>query len=284
MIKRFVLFAVLAWSAFAAELPRDIKYVSHQGEARLAPNHSIAAYKLAVEHKLDYMKLDVRETKDGVIVIHHDATITRMTGVDLKILDTPYAELKKHVYRPRGGFTSETIVTLPEALAIAKQLPNIWIDFKYFAPAFAEKVLKTVAEAGISRDRVTVATFTKPALEYMRDRHPDIRRVGHIQIIHQRDEDDFTSSIAPGETFRSEEEVVKRILAYKEQMKLFGVNVPCRPNARLKYRISKEAVRALKGAGLWVSIWFINDPENAHYYRAAGADAFVTDNAFATVK
>lgn len=284
MRQLLVFFAVSASSAFAAELPRDIKYVSHQGEAQLAPNHSIAAYKLAVTHKLDYIKLDVRETKDGVIVIHHDATIKRMTGADLTILDTPYAELKKHVYRPRGGFSSETIVTLPEALAIAKQLPSIWIDFKYFAPTFAEKVLKVVAEGGISRDRLTIATFTKPALEYMRDKHPAIRRVGHVQIIHQRDEDDYTTSIAPGETFRSEEEVVKRILSYRDQMKLFGVNVPCRPNARLKYRISQEAVRALRGAGLWVSIWFINDPENAQYYRAAGADAFVTDNAFATVK
>ena len=277
------LFAAAAASAFATDLPRNIEYVSHQGEAELAPNHSTAAYKLAVAHKLDYMKLDVRETKDGVTVIQHDATITKMTGADLTIKDTPYAELKKHVYRPRGGFTKETILTLPEALAIAKQLPGIWIDFKYFTPAFAEKVLKEMAEAGISRDRVMVATFTKPALEYMRDKHPDIRRVGHIQIIHQRDEDDFTTSIAKDETFRTEEQVVKRILAYRDQMKLFGVNVPCRPIARLKYRISKEAVRALKQEGLWVAIWFVNDPENGRYYREAGANALVTDNAFATV-
>ena len=137
-----------------------------------------------------------------MVVIQHDETIKAMTGADLAIKDTPYAELKKYVYRPRGGFTNETIVTLPEALAIAKAMPGIWIDFKYFKPAFAEKVLNIVAEAGISRDRVMVATFNQAALEYMRDNHPDIRRVGHIQIVHQSDEDDYTPSFADNESRR----------------------------------------------------------------------------------
>ena len=268
-----------AVAAFSAELPRDVQYVAHQGEEALAPNHSIPAYKFAVEHKLDYMKLDVRETKDGVAVIQHDETIKAMTGADLAIKNTPYAELKKYVYRPRGRFTNETIVTLAEALVIAKALPGIWIDFKYFTPAFAEKVLKITAEAGISHDRIMVATFNKAALEYMRDQYPDIRRVGHIQIVHQHSEDDYTTSCAEGESFETEEEVVKRILIYRDRMKLFGVNVPC----RLKYRISKEGVRALKEGGLWVSIWFVNDAANGQYYREAGADAFVTADAWATV-
>ena len=144
-----------AVAVFAAELPRDVKYVAHQGEEALAPNHSLPAYKFAVEHKLDYMKLDVRETKDGVVVIQHDETIKAMTGADLAIKDTPYAELKKYVYRPRGGFANETIVTLPEALVIAKALPGIWIDFKYFTPAFAEKVLRITAEAGIGTEEAS---------------------------------------------------------------------------------------------------------------------------------
>lgn len=240
----FAFVLVIASSSASAELPRDIKYIAHQGEERLAPNHSIPAYRLAVAHKLDYMKLDVRETKDGVVVIQHDGTIKAMTGADLVIKDTPYAELKKYVYRARGGFTNETIVTLPEALAIAKAMPGIWIDFKYFEPAFAEKVLRIVAEAGIPHDRMMVATFNQAALEYMRDNHPDIRRVGHIQIIHQSDEDGYELSFAGNEVVPTEEEAVKKILTYRDRMKLFGVNVPCRQN----YRISKQAVRRSRRA------------------------------------
>ena len=74
-------------------LPRDVKYVRTRARRRWPPNHSVPAYKFAVEHKLDYMKLDVRETKDGV-VIQHDGTIKAMTGADLAIEDTSYAELK----------------------------------------------------------------------------------------------------------------------------------------------------------------------------------------------
>ena len=105
----------------------------------------------------------------------------------------------------------------------------------------------------------------------MRDNHPDIRRVGHIQIIHQ--DDGYKLESARNEVVPTEEEAVKKSFAYRDRMKLFGVNVPCRP---AKYRISKAAVRALKEGGLWVSIWFVNDPENGVYYREAGADAIVT--------
>ena len=85
---------------------------------------------------------------------------------------------------------------------------------------------------------------------------------------------------------RNDYEAMRRSVAlhftdygYHDRMKLFGVNVPCRQN----YRTSKEAVRMLKESGLWVSIWFVNDPENGVYYREAGADAIVTASAAGTV-
>jgi len=55
---------------------------------------------------------------------------------------------------------------------------------------------------------------------------------------------------------------LKRNLVYRDRMKLFGVNVPCRFTDRLNYDISKEGVRALKEGDLWVPIWFVNNVAN----------------------
>ena len=45
------------------------------------------AFKAAVENGADWIELDVTQTKDGVLVIFHDADLMRMTGKPDKIWD-----------------------------------------------------------------------------------------------------------------------------------------------------------------------------------------------------
>ena len=44
----------------------------------------------------------------------------------------------------------------------------------------------------------------------------------------------------------------------------------------MKEGVGIDMVKMLKDAGFWISIWFVNNPTDGNYYRAAGADAFVT--------
>ncbi len=39
-----------------------------------------------------------------------------------------------------------------------------------------------------------------------------------------------------------------------------------------------QGIAYLKGKGLWISLWFVQDAEMAARYRNSGADAFVTDH------
>ena len=252
----------------AAQEPHRVKYVAHRGEEALAPEGSAAAYRLAVEHGLDIMKLDVCMTKDGVPVMSHDPTLKRTMGWDVAISNVTYAEIReKGTFKPVGPYLDEKIVTLKEALAIAKGMPEMWIDFKMFSPELGEKVVAEIDAAGIAHSRVMVATFSKPALEHFRDRHGDIRRVGHVWF-GEREGGRLGTNVAKG-TFSSVEEAVPKILAYRDELKLFGVNMPV-----AKRRVTAETVAHLQKNGLWVSMWFVNDPKTADYYK--GADAFVT--------
>ena len=56
--------------------------VAHRGASAYAPEHTIAAYKLAIEQGADYVEQDLQISKDGVLVCLHDLTLERTTNVE----------------------------------------------------------------------------------------------------------------------------------------------------------------------------------------------------------
>ncbi|WP_165229046.1 glycerophosphodiester phosphodiesterase family protein [Aquisphaera insulae] len=56
--------------------------IAHRGDSGRAPEHTIAAYKLALEANADFVEPDLQVTKDGVLVCLHDTTLERTTDVE----------------------------------------------------------------------------------------------------------------------------------------------------------------------------------------------------------
>jgi len=54
---------------------------AHRGASGERPEHTLAAYALAIDQGADYVEPDLRPTKDGVLVCLHDATLERTTDV-----------------------------------------------------------------------------------------------------------------------------------------------------------------------------------------------------------
>ena len=63
------------------------------------------------------------------------------------------------------------------------------------------------------------------------------------------------------------------VLRYRDELKLFGVNMPVVSN-----QTRPEDVAYLRQNGLWVSLWFVQNEAKAETYRDAHPDAFVTDH------
>ena len=231
-----------------------IRCVAHRGAGDLAmPEASRPAYADAVAKSSDIVKLDLQKTRDGVIVMGHDPTLKRAMGWDARIGDLDYSTiLAKGEFLFRGKPTGERIVRLDEALEIVRPVPEFWIDFKHFDPDFAERALETFAAKGIDESRILVATFSKEALRYFKEKHPSVRRVGHVSM-------------------KSSDEL-PRVLASVDELGLFGVNMPVSGG-----QTSPETIAELKRKGVWVSLWFVQDAQKAAKYRGTGCDAFVTD-------
>ena len=63
--------------------------IGHKGAAGLAPENSLAAFRVAREVGADGVELDVRRTADGALAVHHDATL----GDGRRLLDLAVDEL-----------------------------------------------------------------------------------------------------------------------------------------------------------------------------------------------
>jgi glycerophosphoryl diester phosphodiesterase len=80
----FIGFAlVLAGLAHSAAQTSGKKIlIAHRGASGYAPEHTLAAYRLALAQKADYVEQDLQITKDGVLVCAHDETLERTTNVE----------------------------------------------------------------------------------------------------------------------------------------------------------------------------------------------------------
>ena len=56
--------------------------VAHRGASAYAPEHTAAAYRLAIEMGADFVEQDLAVTKDGVLICLHDASLERTTNVE----------------------------------------------------------------------------------------------------------------------------------------------------------------------------------------------------------
>ena len=88
-----------------APLPADdFLVIAHRGASAYAPDHTLAAYEMAVQMDADYIELDLQLTKDGKLVALHD-TVISFQNVDRTIADITLDELK--LYSPGEEFNEE---------------------------------------------------------------------------------------------------------------------------------------------------------------------------------
>lgn len=121
--------------AQAKKLPKTkhrFVVVAHRGDHTQAPENTLLAYKNAIKNGADYVEIDLRTTKDSQLVIMHDASLLRMTGINAKVKDCLYDSLKNLQVRdtnhPEWG--SQKLPTFNEVLQLSKGKINIYLDFK----------------------------------------------------------------------------------------------------------------------------------------------------------
>lgn len=154
-----VALVLLASSPARTSLP--VAVIAHRGSSAEAPENSLAAFRLAVEQRTDYVELDVQESADGEVLVVHDSDLMKLGGGPAKIWEASAAELRTVDIGSRTGpqFASERVPTLAEALAVCKGRSKVVIELKQYGHdvSLEEKVVAIVEAAGMAGDCVTMS-------------------------------------------------------------------------------------------------------------------------------
>ena len=120
--------------------------VAHRGASAYAPEHTLAAYKLAIEMGADYVEQDLAVTKDGILICLHDGSLERTTNVEQVFPDrvsTQTIEGKTRQAWLANDFTLAEIKTLDA---------GSWFNPKFKGekiPTFDEAIALIRGKAGI---------------------------------------------------------------------------------------------------------------------------------------
>ena len=68
--------------------------IAHRGASYLAPENTLTAFRKAMEIGADGVEMDVQQTGDKKLVIHHDFLIDLQTDMQGQIYDMTMEELK----------------------------------------------------------------------------------------------------------------------------------------------------------------------------------------------
>ncbi|OZI08839.1 glycerophosphodiester phosphodiesterase [Siphonobacter sp. BAB-5385] len=116
----------------------EVLVVAHRGDWRYAPENSVLSLEHAIQMGVDIVEIDLKKTKDGVLILLHDATLNRTTTGHGKPSEYTWAELQQLTLKnEHGGPTRQKIMTFEDCMKRAKGRVMINIDkgYDYFKEA-----------------------------------------------------------------------------------------------------------------------------------------------------
>ena len=217
----------------------------------LAPENTLSAFRRAASMGVAGLETDVQATRDGVPVLMHDATVDRTTDGRGAVKDLTAAEVAalNAASRFAPGVPREPVPSLAAYFALCRQagttaLPELKAARR---PEEVSRILALAEEAGVA-DRVIWSSRRLRTLEIIGEMRGARSRLALIR----NDLRDFGSFLPlPGE---------KMLLL--------------RATALLQGRVE---AREVKGAGVSLAAWTVNQPEPARRLLEGGCDFILAD-------
>jgi glycerophosphoryl diester phosphodiesterase len=248
--------------------------IGHRGAPAELPENTLPSFAHALAAGADAIELDVQETKDHVVIVHHDATVnltscTQTRGApiapDTRLRDLTFAQTQQldcgsrtdpHFpqQRPAPGATIPSLARVLALVAAAPNHPRIYLELKRAQPqdvpdpaAFARLVVATVTQAAML-DRVVLMSFDA---ELLAAAHAAAPRAALACLF---------ANDAAGDLVDHALNSGARTLA---------------PDAR---RADRALVARAHARGVRVVPWTVNDPSAWRELRARGVDGIITDD------
>jgi glycerophosphoryl diester phosphodiesterase len=211
--------------------------IGHRGAKAYEPENTLRSFKKAIELGVDAVELDVRKTKDGKLIVMHDADVSRTTNGKGLVSELTLKEIKA-LETEKG----EKVPTLEEALDFIDKKVKILIELKEVG--IEKEVLDLVKEKGLE-DNVIIVSFLEEALKKVRELNKKVE-TGLIYVKHKNP--------------------IKAALELKANYLL-----------PLHAFTHTANIQKAHENGLKVIVWTVNDPERAKELIKKGVDGIASD-------
>ena len=235
--------------------------VGHRGGGALAPENTLAAFRAGIAAGSDAVECDVHCTREGQLVLMHDADVSRTTDGSGSIGSMSLAELQRLNCAAQfgdGAFAPQRIVTLDELLALARGRCAVQIEIK---------VPQGVPYAGIEA-RVVDALHEHGALDTAEVISFDPDTLQRVRALE--------SHLALG-LLAARSSLPTSLLS--DPAGLADLALACGAGFLSLDRqfILPQHRQATRERGLGLAVWTVNDPAEMKRFVKEGADAITSD-------
>lgn len=239
--------------------------IAHQGGDGLRPGDTMAAFENAAALGVDVLEMDAHLTKDGHVVIMHDATVDRTTDGSGHIKEMSLAELKNldagYDWSPDEGKTFPfrgqgiDVPTLEEVFQSFPGTP-MNIEIKQAEPGMHAQLCSLIRQYG-RQELVLVASFHDDAMRSFRQDCPEV-----------------ATSMSENEV-RPFVYLTLGFLGSFYRPEAYVIQVPEESSGIAI--ITPRFIRTAHGRGLHVEAWTINEKEDMRRFIQMGIDGIITD-------
>jgi glycerophosphoryl diester phosphodiesterase len=249
--------AMLVSVVLAGHATAQVEIIAHRGASHDAPENTIAALKLAWQQNADAAEFDVFLCKDNVIVAIHDKDTKRVAGVNHRVAEHTFAELRKlDVGRWKAEkYAGERIPRLEEMLAAVPANKRVFVEIKC-GPEIVPVLDRVLRTSKLKPAQTPVISFHADVIEAAKKARPDLEAYWVVSL-----------KPAKGKKVPTAEELIQR----GKQIGADGLDLS-----------ATEALDAafagkVKSAGLKLYVWTVNDIELARRMVEIGVDGITTD-------
>jgi glycerophosphoryl diester phosphodiesterase len=240
--------------------PEARPVVAHRGDSAHAPENTLESFRQGIARGADAIECDVRLTKDGHVVVHHDPTVDRTTDGSGAVADFTLADLQRldagFRFTRDGGRTYPwrgrgiTIATLESVLEALPATPAI-IEVKTPAAAAGTRLLVERRGAG----RCLVGSFEAGALTPF-DGSGIARTASRRDVVRL-----YVRAVLPGSPRR---------------LPFQALCIPPASNG-IPLPVVRFA-RMARAAGVPTHVWTVDDPARARRYWSRGVNGMITND------
>ncbi|HSQ81664.1 MAG TPA: glycerophosphodiester phosphodiesterase [Casimicrobiaceae bacterium] len=229
------------------------KLVAHRGAGRLAPENTLAAFRLGYAHGYRMAEFDVKLSADGIAFLLHDATLDRTTSGKGRADALTWRELSQ---LDAGSWHSPAYAgeVLPTLAAVAgwSRANGVAVNIE-IKPSPGRERESGAAVALDARSLWSgadvmplLSSFSETALDSARDAVPELPRA----LLGDQVPPDWRDRVA--------------------RLGCIAVDVDHKI-------LTRERVEEFHGAGLRVATWTVNEPARVAELLAWGVDSVITD-------